>query len=94
MFKKKDRKLFVFDLDKTLLTKNISVSFGFFLFKRRFLSLRSYIYCLLVYYFYVIGIFDMKRVHNLIFKRVFFKKSVNILHDYLKKFVKYFWNVE
>lgn len=78
----------LFDLDNTLLIKNISYAFGAYLYKHGFLSTASMLRCASFYGMHSIGLLSMEALHHSIFPSLFSKCSFLKIQDLSSSFAK------
>jgi HAD superfamily phosphoserine phosphatase-like hydrolase len=76
-----------FDLDGTLLKKNGSFVFFRFLCERGIFSKLDLFYCSCIYLRHLYGGLSLWQLHHLIFRRLFYGKSVEMLTPYLNEFL-------
>lgn len=76
-----------FDLDGTLLRKNCSFAFCRFLCERGVFSKLDLIYCSCIYVRHLYGGLSLWQLHHLIFKRLFYGKSIETLSPFLEEFL-------
>lgn len=79
--------LHAFDLDKTLLTVNISFEFCRHLYRKNILSFGDRIYCYLQYFFYIFKHQDLKILHQKIFKCCFYNQKLSLIENEVEKFL-------
>lgn len=76
---KKSDKLFIFDLDRTLISVNSSFCFGKYLFQKKVLSLSRVIRLVFLYTLHKFGFLSIKQLHEETFKCFFLDLSVEMI---------------
>jgi HAD superfamily hydrolase (TIGR01490 family) len=80
-------KLHVFDLDHTLVQRNLSFQFGLYLYKKKALSLPSLLYCMLYYYRHTLFSMSLQKLHEKIFGQIFRGWFLSSINRYLEAFL-------
>lgn len=81
-------RLYVFDLDHTLLTTNGSYSFGSYLYWKRFFSTFSMIYLAGCFWTHKLGFLSMQKLHEKIFNQLFKGRLQHEFHDHALQFIE------
>lgn len=79
--------LWIFDLDRTLLRRNSSFCFYFFLLKRRQISLKSVFAAAFCFLQYQWGRFSLAELHQAIFSRILHGLSLSLLSQEVEHFL-------
>lgn len=85
---KSESKLFVFDLDHTLIQANCSYHFGLYLFKKKLLPLNRLLRLLSLYGFHKLGLIGMRYLHQATFNHFFHGLSANLIDQQAEQFIQ------
>lgn len=89
---KRKNKLFIFDLDHTLIKGNCSFHFGVYLFRQNILPFRRMLQLSFFYLLFKAGIIDVKKLHEATFNHFFFNLSANTVDHHASQFLSQNFN--